>query len=724
MKKKLLAIISGIASAASLLFIYNKFNNKLKAKPQVLKAEAVQFFTKKITHQGFHSHERFLRENPLAILLLGIFAILLIFNGGLQKYMRFFQTSMIQTEYTTEPFDGAVYPVEKVPKWTALTTAERKYSYSQLPANKFIPLPRYNIADFQKGLTWRTDNERERNEYITFPVPYMGNYQLDGTENTGSHTGVDIKIPIGTPIRSISRGVVVKAKIGTTGFGKHIVVMHKDVPDPQNPAKKITLFSNYAHLSQIKVKVGQQVQKGQIIGLSGSTGMSTAPHIHFQIDRADAPFHPYWPITWKDVTAHGLSSFFEAVRRGVNKAKGRQYTVNPMKLIAKNIGYVPTDNSRIVASAGISDAEISRDSRSTSLSSSKNTTTRRRTRIVRRNNSRRNFKFKREDEPRSNNRIRIASRRSTKSTATLHASADKQKTTSKTASARVVNRTTSSVSMPKKTSLKKYGNDQMWFEMERSFVPGVPKIVKLFIKDEAMTVSGVTIHTNSRDFIKIDPSSAKKEAFKDGYLEVKLTTTSTKPFKITAETRKTKVDSPTLLAKVFTDISAIGKERTAAEYVKNNGIMQGNNRGEFLPNNALNRAEAAKAVVISAKLKVIPAKQNFTDVDRKAWFAKYVSTAVYHNFISGYAGNIFKPAKNITRAEFLKMALISKGINPASTNFSPYKDVQADSWYSKYFSFARNNGLLAKNAQGFIYPNKPISRIDAAYILYKLSTLR
>jgi len=745
MKKKLLAIVSGVVSAASIAFIYDKYFNKSKIENHLLNAESMQFFTKKITHRDFHSHERFIRENPLAILIMGVLMAVLIFNGGIQQYMQFFQTSIIQSKYTTKSFDGAVSPVAKVPKWTSLTTAERSYTYSQIPANKFMPLPRYNVSDFRKGLTWRADNERERNAYITYPVPNLGNYKLDGTENSGSHTGLDIKVPTGTPILSISRGVVIKAKTQTTGFGKHIVIMHKDVPDPKNRGRKTTLYSAYAHLSQIKVKIGQQVRKGQIIGLSGATGMATTPHLHFQIDTADAPFHPYWPIAWSDVTSHGLSSFFEAVKQGVNINKARQYTVHPMNLVTKNIGYVPTENSRIIATAGQTEREISRNfhkpitvpSRTTLKRTSKvvpkrttktttATSTNRRIRIPVRNNSRRTFAFKRAPASVSNNRIRIASRRPNKTTTTLRASAPKTSRTASVVTRNVSN--TKTVTPPKSreitSSFQKYGGTDMWFEMERSFVPGVTKMVKLFVNDSAMTDSGATLRTTSRDFIKIMPSTIKKTAFKNGYVEIKITTNSKKPFKIIAETRNGKIESPTLLAKAFIDISSIGKERVAAEYVKNNKIMSGDAFGMFKPDKFLNRAEAVKAIILASKMRVIPAKNDFNDVDRKDWFAKYVSTAFANELISGYAGNLFKPGNSITKAEFLKIALVSKKIDPADTTRAPYRDVPADSWYEKYFSFARNNGLLTPDSRGMVDPNKTISRIEAAHILYKLSQLR
>jgi hypothetical protein len=603
-----------------------------------------------------------------------------------------------------------------------LTSAERNYSYSQLPPSKLISLPKYNVSDFKKGLVWRQDNERERNEYITYPVPYLGNYKLDGTENSGSHSGIDIKIPIGTPVHSISRGVVTKAENQPTGFGKYIVIMHKNVPGPQNPAKKTTLFSVYAHLSQIKVKVGEHIAKGQIIGLSGSSGMSTAPHIHFQIDTADAPFHPYWPITWKDVVNNGLSSFFDAVKQGLNKNKAKKYTVNPMKLVANNINYVPT-SSKLVATAGRTDKEISRNT--TKPTTIKNKAIRIK-RIPRRNNSRRKFRFKGASTPVSNNRIRIATRRRpTQNTNTLHASANKKTVTQKTASAKAVVLSNSN-SAKKNINERKYGDNEMWIETSRSFVPRITKTVKLFIKNkELIPRKGISLRVESKDFVKIVPTTARLEAFEKGFLEVQLTATSNKPFKLIIDAKNHKsIESPSFLSQPFSDISAIGKERAAAQYVKTYKIMNGYSNGEFRPNDYLNRAEATKAIITSGKLKLIPTKNTFKDVKSTDWFSKYVSTALSYGLISGYEGNLFKPTKNITKAEFLKMALVSRKINLADKDKDPYRDVPANSWYEKYFTFARNNGLINSDSRGFVYPNRPISRIEAAQVLYKLFQLK
>ncbi|MGW6781654.1 transglycosylase family protein [Streptomyces sp. NPDC054987] len=97
-------------------------------------------------------------------------------------------------------------------------------------------------------------------------------YRVSGSSwSSGYHTGVDFPVATGTTVKSVGPGQVVSA--GWAGaYGYQVVIRHTD-----------GRYSQYAHLSALGVKAGQQVSGGQRIGRSGSTGNSTGPHLHFEI---------------------------------------------------------------------------------------------------------------------------------------------------------------------------------------------------------------------------------------------------------------------------------------------------------------------------------------------------------------------------------------------------------------------------------------------------------
>lgn len=89
-----------------------------------------------------------------------------------------------------------------------------------------------------------------------------------------THRGIDLAAPTGTPVYATADGTVVSAKYGgwDRSYGNMVAIYHGR-----------GTYTNHAHLSKIKVRVGQKVKAGQLIGLCGSTGNSTGPHLHFEI---------------------------------------------------------------------------------------------------------------------------------------------------------------------------------------------------------------------------------------------------------------------------------------------------------------------------------------------------------------------------------------------------------------------------------------------------------
>ncbi|MDQ2732516.1 MAG: peptidoglycan DD-metalloendopeptidase family protein, partial [Armatimonadota bacterium] len=95
------------------------------------------------------------------------------------------------------------------------------------------------------------------------------------------HTGVDLGAPIGTPVHAAAPGVVIHAGwLG--GYGNAIIIDHGD-----------GLATLYGHLSQIDVAVGQALAQAQEIGLVGTTGLSTGPHLHFEVRKYGTPVPPF-----------------------------------------------------------------------------------------------------------------------------------------------------------------------------------------------------------------------------------------------------------------------------------------------------------------------------------------------------------------------------------------------------------------------------------------------
>jgi murein DD-endopeptidase MepM/ murein hydrolase activator NlpD len=93
----------------------------------------------------------------------------------------------------------------------------------------------------------------------------------EGGPVTGSHSGVDLAVPMGTPIEASAAG-----RVAWTGSlpdrGNGVIIDHG-----------LGLYSGYFHMSQILATQGQMVARGDTIGLTGSTGLSTGPHVHWEI---------------------------------------------------------------------------------------------------------------------------------------------------------------------------------------------------------------------------------------------------------------------------------------------------------------------------------------------------------------------------------------------------------------------------------------------------------
>ncbi|MBC7100009.1 M23 family metallopeptidase, partial [Candidatus Bipolaricaulota bacterium] len=94
------------------------------------------------------------------------------------------------------------------------------------------------------------------------------------------HTGIDIAVPEGTPVRAAAGGTVTFSG-WQEGFGLLVVIDHENGYE-----------TYYGHLSRLLVAPGQSVSAGETIALSGNTGLSTGPHLHFEVRYLGTPVDP------------------------------------------------------------------------------------------------------------------------------------------------------------------------------------------------------------------------------------------------------------------------------------------------------------------------------------------------------------------------------------------------------------------------------------------------
>ena len=107
-------------------------------------------------------------------------------------------------------------------------------------------------------------------------------YRVDPIYKTVKlHTGLDFAAPMGTPIYATGNGRVVAANYDNHGYGNHVIINHG-----------YGYETLYGHMVRIKARMGQVVNRGEVIGWIGSTGKSTGPHLHYEVIKSGYKIDP------------------------------------------------------------------------------------------------------------------------------------------------------------------------------------------------------------------------------------------------------------------------------------------------------------------------------------------------------------------------------------------------------------------------------------------------
>ncbi|MSR86943.1 M23 family metallopeptidase [Candidatus Peribacteria bacterium] len=292
---------------------------------------------------GFTSSSVYRRKEPHAfkylseratfwIAVLSVFAFVTGNMVGQHGWHVFWASVLGEGSDSMIVFTGMAPPIAQVPdyeRWAKLGGDIRKNTYRQVPKDMLVSLPTYK----RYGDDLTSDSGLRR----VYFVEHLGTYETG--RGKGSHVGEDISVPEGTPVLSVANGIIDSIGYQAGGYGHYVVVRHPNVPDVDRHGEKSTVFSVYAHLSAVLGQEGAVVQKGDQIALSGQSGFATAPHLHFQMDRASAPFHPYWPFSSQDQQSARMN-FTQAIDAGLRRENGVQYTLDPMLTVQSYETYV------------------------------------------------------------------------------------------------------------------------------------------------------------------------------------------------------------------------------------------------------------------------------------------------------------------------------------------------------------------------------------------------
>ncbi len=180
--------------------------------------------------------------------------------------------------------------------------------YDAFPHNRVNPLGRTKLDNLPDEINLKLVKDSSD---FCFPVRNSKTSNYGWRWNRGHH-GVDIRLNTGEPVHSAFRGVVrVATRMG--GYGNCVVIRHPN-----------GLETLYGHLSKINVQINQPVEAGDVIGLGGSTGNSTGPHLHFECRFLYQTFDPEWIIDFNNFSLRTRQLHLDKTYFGIHQPRKGQ----------------------------------------------------------------------------------------------------------------------------------------------------------------------------------------------------------------------------------------------------------------------------------------------------------------------------------------------------------------------------------------------------------------
>lgn len=607
-------------------------------------------------------------------------AVLAVGQGGLSSVLDY-------KDIKADPFDGMTYPIRYVPNWLKSGVWTPKTQYSEIDARDFVEIPKY---DSKLLAVTDPDNERALFERYTYFTPYMGAYLDDARkEYAGSHLAVDIRAPVGTPVRSVANGVVVRTKDDASGDGKYIVIRHNGVP---YNGQSLEMYSSYLHLDSLTIQVGQKVHKGDVIGKVGMTGITTTPHLHFQMDRANAPFYPYWPFTFAEARKAGYD-MFSAVNAGVGAQGALAYTYSPFDVIHQNLDYVPSGNTSVVVASPVPSVATEKPTPSTATS-----------------------KPVAIEQPASTVNVALLTAAATSSFASAPTPVEKPVVAQSVALVAVKepapvpdvrdipsNTVLAPTPAPEAVVPTKTTSSSLVVSVADQVFASAPAqapVEALSVTQSFASPGSVHIEIRSLD---ISHRSTSAPVF--GGVKISLTQEG----RIVASAMVNQTDFKKGVATV---IVVFGKQVPDAVRADADGIIASSVLTGLSPSVV---AEKTVVSVTAASSK----KALFKDVPTTSIYAPAVEALVAQGIVKGTSKSYFSPAKSVTRAEALVIVMRALNVPVDMKARVKMSDVSANHWVQPYLAKAVQLGAVAPGRKSF-GPNVATTRAEVAALLFVL----
>ncbi len=211
-------------------------------------------------------------------------------------------------------------PISNEVRKSGFGGSNRYEQLTKLPFGKLIKNTKLKVEQLEKQFAIQSKSYDElnalleRKESMLMSIPAIQPILTGGPVHLSSgygmryhpiyktrrmHTGLDFSAPIGTPIHATGNGVVEAVDLDRSGYGYHVTINHD-----------FGYKTIYAHMSRIDVKKGQKIKRGEVLGLVGNTGTSTAPHLHYEVLQNDKKINPVH-FFFNDVTPQEYEAIIE-----------------------------------------------------------------------------------------------------------------------------------------------------------------------------------------------------------------------------------------------------------------------------------------------------------------------------------------------------------------------------------------------------------------------------